>query len=173
MKPRNILSIALLPLLMLFMQHCDDPLTELEKLPKATQSGKDTFGCLVNGKAWVSRFGGQAFYQTGTLGIDAGASNNVFSAIMSFHVFDLDLTTTTYQLSEKLNQADNEYARYYDHNTDCEYFTTDIYKGALTIKHLDKVNFIISGNFELEFFSVDCSKVLKVTDGRFDMHYAP
>jgi len=29
------------------------PKTELEKLPAATQTGAYTFGCLVNGKAWV------------------------------------------------------------------------------------------------------------------------
>ena len=54
----NMLSISILPLLMLSMQQCGDdtpkPLTELEKLPQATQSGKHTFGCLVDGKAWVT-----------------------------------------------------------------------------------------------------------------------
>ena len=29
--------------------------TELSKLPAATQTGANTFGCLVNGKAWVAQ----------------------------------------------------------------------------------------------------------------------
>ena len=43
-----ILTLALL-------QSCDDSVTELEKLPPATQTGKNTFGCLVEGKAWVTK----------------------------------------------------------------------------------------------------------------------
>lgn len=30
-----------------------DDRTELEKLPPITQTGANTFGCLVNGKAWL------------------------------------------------------------------------------------------------------------------------
>ena len=30
-------------------------LTELQKLPPATQTGANTFGCIVNGKAWVAQ----------------------------------------------------------------------------------------------------------------------
>ncbi len=57
-------------------ESCDDiinPKTELEKLPPATQQGKSTFGCLVNGKAWVTRSSTDAssFYQSGILQISA------------------------------------------------------------------------------------------------------
>lgn len=49
------------------------PKTELEKLPPATQEGKHTFGCLVDGKAWVTRVSTDAvsFYQEGVLSITA------------------------------------------------------------------------------------------------------
>src|SRR6187549_3627890 len=58
-------------------ESCDDiinPKTELEKLPAATQTGKSTFGCLVNGKAWVTRTTTDALadYQSGVLQISAG-----------------------------------------------------------------------------------------------------
>lgn len=32
----------------------DEPKTELEKLPPITQTGENTFGCLVNGEALVA-----------------------------------------------------------------------------------------------------------------------
>ena len=48
-------------------EDCDDiinPKTELEKLPPATQTGKNTFGCLVNGRAWLptSEFGSNGIF---------------------------------------------------------------------------------------------------------------
>ena len=173
MKP-NILSTIILPLLMLSMQHCDDPLTELEKLPPATQSGKRTFGCLVDGKAWVTEgitdAGG--FYQTGTLSVSAGLSNSTFRGNMSFHIFDLDLKVGTYILGEKLNQADSEYARYFNHKILCEFYTNSVKTGILNITHLDKANFIVSGTFEFEAYSADCTQIMEVTNGRFDIDYA-
>ncbi|HYG02765.1 MAG TPA: hypothetical protein VD927_09980 [Chryseosolibacter sp.] len=49
------------------------PKTELEKLPPATQEGKNTFGCLVNGMAWytVSSTRASASYQQGILDLSA------------------------------------------------------------------------------------------------------
>ena len=178
MKTRKFFSIALLPLLMLTLQHCDKndpkPLTELEKLPPATQSGKRTFGCLVDGKAWVIEqiTDVSAFYQTGTFGMYAGITNKLFYSVMSIHIDDQNLSETTYQLSE-VNGVDSEDARYFDHRTSCEYLTGLEYGGTVTITHIDKINFIISGTFEFEAYSEDCTKVVKVSDGRFDVHYAP
>lgn len=31
------------------------PKTELEKLPPITQTGANTFGCLVNGRTWIPK----------------------------------------------------------------------------------------------------------------------
>jgi hypothetical protein len=178
MSTTRLFSVALLPLLMLATQHCDEgikPKTELEKLPPATQSGKRTFGCLVDGKAWVIEgiTDAQGFYQTGTLFISAGVTNKMFYSDMALHIFDLDLKEGAYPLAERLNQADSDDALFSEHVESCEYLTTSIHTGILTITHLDKVNFIISGTFAFDAFSTDCSKVVKITDGRFDIHYAP
>lgn len=172
---KHILSVCILPLLMLTLQHCDEdspkPKTELEKLPPPTQSGKRTFGCLVDGKAWVIEMPThvQAYYQTGTLGISAGVINNSFNSNLSFYLVDLDLSEMTYQLGQEIAGL---YGRYFDHRSVCGYLTNLEYIGAVTITHLDKVNFIISGTFEFEAYSEDCTKAVKVTDGRFDIHYA-
>ncbi|MEJ7914030.1 MAG: hypothetical protein WKF70_12800 [Chitinophagaceae bacterium] len=56
------LSAAFLLLLtVLFSFQCRKSKSELEQLPPATQTGAETFGCLVNGKAFKpkgSPFGG-------------------------------------------------------------------------------------------------------------------
>jgi Family of unknown function (DUF6252) len=175
MKTNKFFSIALLPLLMLSLQHCDKndpkPKTELEKLPPATQSGKRTFGCLVDGKAWVTEqiTHVQAYYQTGTLGVNANLLDNRFYSNISFYVSDFNLTEKTYQFSQF---PGNQYALYHDVDSSCDYYTATDYKGTVTITHLDKINFILSGMFEFEAYSDDCSQVVKITEGRFDVHYA-
>jgi hypothetical protein len=174
MRTKRLLSIALLPLLMLSM-HCkeDEPLTELEKLPPATQNGKRTFGCLVDGKAWVINniASVQSDYQLGHLSISAGVSNSVFTAVLSIDVHDSNLKEQSYSLTESgLNE---DYARYYDFKLSCEFLSDKFNSGTITISHLDEVNYIVSGTFEFDVYSNDCNRVIKVTDGRFDIRYAP
>lgn len=176
-----IFSVFIIPLLMLTMQQCENntpkpkELTELEKLPAATQTGKRTFGCLVNGKAWVTKLSthSQSDYQTGTLYVFASVHNEIFNSVMNFTVTDLNLSEKTYFLSEKLSDEVSQYARYYDYTEPCSYITTSVYTGSVSITHLDKINFIISGTFEFEAYSDDCTQMIKITDGRFDIHYAP
>jgi hypothetical protein len=177
---QHILSISLLPLMLLTLQRCEENtpkpvLTELEKLPAATQTGKGTFGCLVDGKAWVTKLVGdsQSDYQTGTLSVFASVHNDIFNSVLDFTVTDLNLSLKTYLLTEKLSNSVSQYARYYDNTTSCGYITTSEYTGSVTVTHLDKLNYTISGTFEFEAYSTDCSLVVKITDGRFDIHYAP
>ena len=171
MKPPRIILFPLL--LSLFC--CDkDELTELEKLPPETHSGQDTFGCLVNGKAWVmeKRIGAATFYQTGTFMIYTG--HNGFRAFISLVIDDLNLDAgKQYQLGEVSQTAPSDYAIYNEVDMNCEYYTTSTYTGSLTISHIDKVNYTVSGTFEFEAWSDACAKVIKVTDGRFDVYYAP
>ena len=54
----------------------DDPNSQepIDQLPAATQDGKNTFGCLVNGEAWVTdtSIDATAVFQGGFLQIGAG-----------------------------------------------------------------------------------------------------
>ncbi|MBS1557911.1 MAG: hypothetical protein JST69_04210 [Bacteroidetes bacterium] len=61
----------------LFKKNDPKPLTELEKLPPATQTGKNTFGCLVNGKAVIASTTTNVtgVYQQGILQIGGGSYN--------------------------------------------------------------------------------------------------
>ena len=54
---KNILIISTLLFVTFFLSCCnnddDKPIAEIDKLPPATQTGANTFGCLLDGKAFL------------------------------------------------------------------------------------------------------------------------
>lgn len=171
----SVISALLLIGSIISLESCDlfekgqKPKTELEKLPPETQEGKNTFGCLVDGKAWLTRtsIDAQAFYQEGVLSITADLSEKAQG--ISITIRDSDIKTIEYVLeSEPI-----AYALFGDDVENCGYSTTSMFKGKLLIKKIDKVNFIISGIFEFEAYSAACDKIVLITNGRFDLNYAP
>jgi hypothetical protein len=181
-KMKNILSIVFFPMLMLFLQHCDEgqpePKTELEKLPPATQEGKDTFGCLVNGKAWYTKsstdatadyqlgsleFGGTIYEPSQSIGISL--SEHTGQPALGVGTYGL-ISTSIYDPWVSFFVSINCY--YGGSSLDRE----DTVSGSLTITKFDKVNYIISGTFEFTIAHSGC-QTFTITDGRFDMHYAP
>ncbi len=177
-KISYMLSVLTLGTLGFFLTGCslfeDDP-TEKEKLPPATQEGKGVFACLVDGKAWVAKSntwsspGTNAYYQEGVLSIYAGVITNNFFQNIGIGLLDHMLTEAEYILAEPpMGRVVLE-----DLRNDCEYRTSPNYSGRLIITHFDKARYIISGTFEFEVYSSKCDKVIRVTDGRFDLQYAP
>jgi hypothetical protein len=169
------------PLILVILSACEGcdkedpkPLTELEKLPPATQEGKYTFGCLVNGKALTNRTTLEtvAIYQIGILQI--GLSNetepeqnigiSLTEQVTPLTVGNYDLVLTS--------AARAVYSKYQDGMPLCLYFDTDILNGNLEITKFDKINYILSGLFEFTSVNSQCD-TLKVTDGRFDFKYIP
>jgi hypothetical protein len=152
---------------------CEEPQpkTELEKLPPATQEGKNTFGCLVNGKAWVTKtsIDARAFYQQGTLSISAGINENDREQGIGFIIQDIDLIVEKYPLNDTLLR----FAELGDDITNCIFkIDSNASGGDLIISHFDKTNRIISGKFYFKAFSVDCNDSVTVNEGRFDLMYA-
>ena len=147
------------------------PKTELEKLPPATQTGKSTFGCLVDGKAWVTETSvdARAFYQAGILFITAFLTDGKVDQGITISLSDLNLSEKEYQLTD----YPDIFGRLRDLKINCEFVTSSTYTGKLTITHLDQTNFIISGTFEFEGHSDVCNSVIKIEHGRFDLTYAP
>lgn len=176
-KMLPITTLLLLLGTMASLESCDlfeknsKPKTELEKLPPATQEGKNTFGCLVDGKAWVTKtsIDADAYYQEGRLFIYAKLDSGGIDQEMTISLFDFDLMEGEYILTE----YPEIFGELRDLKTNCEYLTSASHIGKLTITHFDQTNFIISGTFEFEAYSDDCDKVVKVTHGRFDLNYAP
>ena len=152
-----------------------DPSPE-EQLPPATQTGANTFGCLVNGKAWTPKgFNGTSnysvyydpSYRKGTLNIGTyrylypGKDNVQYLTLFS----DSIKSTGSYPLTILKRQE----ALFSDSKSKCEYHSGESHyrRGTLTITRLDAVAGIISGTFEFTLAKPGCDTI-KVTQGRFD-----
>jgi hypothetical protein len=172
-----IISALLLIGSIISLESCDlfdkyqKPKTELEKLPPETQEGKNTFGCLVDGKAWVTRtsIDAYAYYQEGVLSIGAFIDENNTSQGIGFIIRTQELMNIIYPL----NNSQEHFAEFGDNILKCLFTTTDIYFGQINLTKFDQTQLIISGTFEFEAYSSDCIKTIKITHGRFDLNYAP
>ncbi len=162
-------------------KHSDKPLLEEDKLPPATQEGKKTFGCLVNGKAWEpslsfyptlqSSFG----FQKDTNGIvlssffGSGAIKQIGDKVESTH---LSLSRQNELISTGNYVLNPGEASFTDEKATC----ADIYgfrniDGFVEITRLDTIFHIISGTFEFNAFHPNCPDTIRVTKGRFDVTY--
>jgi hypothetical protein len=162
------------------LQSCDlfkaddpKPLTELEKLPPITQAGKNTFGCLVNGKAWVAptQNDALAFYQQGTLSISGLRHLPTFENIELIVIDNsLSILTGEYPLNQ-LAQEPLSFASFFS-SASCFYEEENTLTGKLTITKIDDVNRVVSGTFEFTTELPNCERIV-ITHGRFDINYVP
>ncbi|MGV3540763.1 MAG: hypothetical protein ACO1OQ_13195 [Rufibacter sp.] len=188
------LFLRLLPLLPLFIfmnASCEkEDLPPLEQLPPATQEGKDTFGCLVNGKAFVPRgwagFGVppyQCYYQLLTedynpvkgyfFKVSAGDYTNE-DQVMSVTVGTRSLQLReggVYPLTERgvVGSAFGDYWKSGLLSSE-EYTVKAPLAGELRITKLDEARQIVSGTFWFDAINGLGEKV-EVREGRFDMGY--
>ena len=156
----------------------DQPINPIDQLPPATQTGEQTFGCLINGEAFVPpSFGSNspsAFYQfvdgAYTLGISAskGGGNELESILLG--ALDVsNIVEANYLL--KSEQSGNFLGKYLiGGGIISNSVTTDEIPGELVITKFDSENFIISGTFEFTVLDNDGQEI-HITDGRFDMNY--
>jgi hypothetical protein len=156
----------------------DKPKTELEKLPPATQTGAQTFGCLIDGKAFVPpKFGTNApnaFYQFvgGVYTLSIYGSTDGGANLKSINIGCLDMPLiqeTNYLLKEELV---NNYFGEYNIGGGITFSgaSTTTNPGTLIITRFDPSNFVISGTFEFTVLD-DNGVEIKITNGRFDMQY--
>ncbi len=159
-----------------------DNRTELEKLPPITQIGANTFGCLVDGKAWLPngskpQNGGPNIvidvdptFQTGLFRIDAIKYNDGPGNFISINTFNCT-SAGSYGFSPSTLSV-QFYSRF--SNQICELSTTvnSTYKGGiLNIVRYDLTNRVFSGTFSFELFNPQsqCGDTTRITDGRFDV----
>lgn len=157
----------------------DQPTNPIDQLPPVTQTGAQTFGCLINGEPFVPpSFGSNspsAFYQfvdgAYTLGISARTGGG--TELKSINIGCLDVP-----LLEEINYTllefatGNYFAEYrigagfiFDGSSNSEN------SGILTITRFDQTNFIISGTFNFEAKDINTGETIEITNGRFDMNY--
>ena len=182
LKLLNMTAKLLSFLLILLLSQCDrckeevKPIAEIDKLPPATQSGKFTFGCLINGKAFVAKHSGKmsAIYQQGFLQFGADNEIEQFTHDIYMVVYDPIEINKMYFLAE--SPKNSLYLKKYTGNSAgssyCYYDFNNTLDGYVIFTRLDRQKFIVSGKFEFTTVVPGCDTI-RVTDGRFDMEYIP
>lgn len=176
---KNVLFVFLLPFL--FSASCKKgvtptPISVAEELPLATQDGKNTFGCLINGNVWVpykTDFSRKLevwydpSYHLGTLRIIAERRKKDIDQSITIACDTLN-KPGTYQIGKRPGRI------YFDDLIKgCVYsdFDSSVQtSGILTVTKLDISNRIMSGTFEFIIFKSGCDTI-KATQGRFDIKF--
>lgn len=129
-----------------------------DNLPAETQTGKGSFGCLVNGKVWLPK--GKFPYAGLTASIQFGGLNLIAS--QSNEGINVGIGNLNIEGDYQLSGQNAEYS-----------VGTNFYKsveGKLTITKYDKVNQIISGRFNFKVKDLN-GQTIDISDGRFDLKY--
>jgi len=155
--------------------------TGINSLPPATQTGANTFGCLVNGKAWIPTGGGVGSGINPTSGgfyVTPDGKINIYIKAYSYNDYiDIYLKQIThpgtYYLNKNTGVSPNfvypeSYGAYFI-NSASDYFVTDTaHTGIVRITYADTINTIASGTFEMKLYRKNTNEVINITDGRFD-----
>jgi hypothetical protein len=150
------------------------------QLPDATQTGANTYGCLVNGNTWIpsGRAAGSGINATsgGFFGTPDGKRNIFIKAYSSNDYIDVYLKniyqTGTYLLNKNTDVHPNvaypeSYGAYFVDGQD--YYVTDpTHTGAVIITYADTSTGIVSGTFEMHLYQKNSGKIINITKGRFD-----
>ena len=150
---------------------------ELAKLPPYTKKGNNTFGCLINGKAFPQSSEGyhqtQWYYYNGDLFINYSTQFNTFDANQSITLRTNQIHSEGTFLIEAIVSNNEQFTVITDNELySSSYFTNSTDKKALiTITRLDSINHIISGTFTFKARAIQSDKEVSVEHGRFDLFY--
>ena len=180
MKKLILLLFATLLLSCCNKQDIPVPTNPVDQLPPATQTGANTFGCLLDGqifKPGLTHNSYQCFYQLvdGEYYFLVAASNMKNNILKDISVGTQKRSISegqTVQLSE--NIFGNAIGRYFIGNNVTgvveNYHTSSINTGELKISKLDFTHNIVSGTF---WYDVKDNQgvIHQIWDGRFDMQF--
>jgi hypothetical protein len=148
-------------------------------LPPATEEGKNTFGCYIDGSPFVAKvrftIGGPMAVsgifdeETNDLKLQATRENS------EDHLESIKIRATLYEGegSYFMRASHDEVEGYVDYSGNkCTYYHDLTNLGTIVITYLNPTKNIIAGTFEMELVNPDCYyKTLKITEGRFDFGY--
>lgn len=158
------------------------PSNPFDQLPPATQTGANTFGCLVNGKVWIPN-GYFSPYPNYRVIVDPNFSDGNVD-IRLYRIAngireDISIASDSIKTVGiyKINDNGRTQHRFQKSSEDlsvqyCEIFYGGIFhrQGYLNITKFDLNNGIISGEFEIQAININCGygDTIKITKGRFD-----
>lgn len=150
-------------------------ISEIEKLPPVTQSGANTFGCLINGKAWMpSGFDRNPnffiivdpTFQNGNFDLRTyRIENHKTEKIIIFSNDIHQVGTFT------ISSTGNVFIDFKSEINNCYFLgsSSNFSSGFLKIDRYDMQNGIVAGEFECTLYdrTTTCDTI-KITNGRFD-----
>ena len=152
-------------------------------LPPATQTGANTFGCLIDGEVWVPRVpllavtyvDKYALFNEKNLSGSGILLTNLVDSKNDDH-FTLAFTSSFFQERTYQTLSDTAAFRFNPDfrklNDQYGHIDGDT-SNYLTITKIDTAHNFISGIFRCVLYTANKSKSIKITDGRFDMIYYP
>ena len=151
-------------------------------LPPATQTGANTLGFLLNGQVWMPKgFNGSTTNLS--VSVDEGYKNGTFNITAYRILSDSNRQYMALGIADSLNFQPIPVTlrigkqslfglSFITNKCTYDFFDTSIYRdGQLILSKFDKANQIISGTFNVILFKSDCGDTVKITNGRFDMHF--
>ncbi|GAA0188655.1 hypothetical protein GCM10009122_47660 [Fulvivirga kasyanovii] len=166
-----ILFLFFLVVLVICLSACQED----DELPPVTSEGKNTFGCLVNGKLWLPKGsfnvpGTSADYASNFF-LTISAGNNTTNSGFSFIVYDPVLVDHLYNLTDTTSIKAYYQNKFDDDKYACIYEDYHVLNGSLEITkfNLQNQHKVLSGTFEFTTYNPDCGDTIKVTEGRFDI----
>jgi hypothetical protein len=195
MKKKSLITISVFLLSILFISSsCKKtntepdpvPVTPIEQLPAITQTGSNSFGCLLNGNVWIPK-GNDGNVANASLTIDATSLNGNFTMV-TYRIYDSFKDRITI-VSDSIKNVGTYYIKtnsrakfiFGKYKSDgssyyCELDNSNIggnptnINGFIKITRYDLINKIFSGEFEISFNNTACflGDPIKITSGRFD-----
>lgn len=172
--------LLLLPLCFLLLSNSCSKSKSEDKLPPTTQTGANTFGCLIDGKVWIPTGGGIGSGINATRGgffQDAAGKLNIYIAANSYNdgveIYLKHITSTgTFYLNSNTGVKPNvifpeSYGVYFIDGQE-EYVTDFTHTGTVNISYADTTKGIVAGTFEMQLYQKTSGKVINVTQGKFD-----
>ncbi len=186
MKLKILKTILLLVLTFFNCSNNDDP---QDQLPPITETGANTFGCIINGEVLIPKNsngipnarGLEAYYKDNkTFILDANNySDSNSNGKLYIYIYNLNSEGNfPLGLSEGLSSFYFEpnyshlWCRVYDQTTGNKKYISTTDSGSVQITRFDEVNNIVSGIFEnLTLVNIDNSNdKIQITNGRFDIN---
>lgn len=149
---------------------CQNTDCELAKLPPPTTDGLKTFGCLINGKAWIAK-------GTNPPSIQVKYSNNELLYIDTYLRYENNSIDFLGLLIRKNAKAQMEFNHIDDdisfdflsYKDSCFYEDLPLASGEIILTKYDTINNIIAGTFSCTIApEANACDTLKITHGRFD-----
>lgn len=152
------------------------------QLPPETQTGAGTLGFKINGKIYTAS-GGCGLLADQCIGGGGPYSDTAIdiTAVNQTQKFKFRISIKYSGVNGIHYTSGYPYDAYFTDDTNGtipgssnHYITTDVYKGKVNIKFCNgsinplRTGTIVSGTFEMEAINAE-GKVIKITDGRFDL----